>query len=99
MLVCFVKFKLNPFHNSIVEPHELFKELQLINNHPNNEKQLPFEATLQKILIFEKIININSYIKNNQIVFVVKIPLVEKNNYNYYHTFTHYPQSKMANSV
>lgn len=79
--------KLNTFHNSIVEPDELLKEIQTVNEHVRGNR-LPFEPTLENVLLFEKTLEIKSYSKGNQIVFVIQIPIVENENYNYYHSYS-----------
>lgn len=78
--------KVNNFHNSIVKPSELLEELLLINNKLSTEK-LPFQAIPENILIFENILDIKSYSKNNEIIFIIEVPLVEKENYNLFNLF------------
>lgn len=78
--------KINVLHNSIIEPNELLLEIKTIEKHIQGNK-LPFEPTLDNILYFEKTIEIKSFSKDNKIMFVLEIPIVEKWNYNYYHLF------------
>lgn len=78
--------KLNIFHNSIVEPRKLLKAIQSISKEIKGNK-LPFSTTLENILKFEKILEIKSYIKENQVVFIIDVPIVEKENYAYYHLY------------
>lgn len=78
--------KLNTLHNSIVRPTDLLSEIQSIEKYLTDVK-LPLEPTLDKILGFENIINIKSYSKNYEIIFVLEIPLVEPNNYQYYQLY------------
>lgn len=78
--------KLNIFHNAIIPSHELLKEISFINNHISNNK-LPFEPNINNVLLFEKIIEIKSYNKHNQIIFIMEIPLVERENYEYFHMY------------
>ena len=79
--------KLNVFHNSMIDPNELLNEVKLINNHLSNNK-LPFEPELQNILLFEKSMNIKSYSQNNKITFILEIPIVEMEEYDYYHLYS-----------
>lgn len=79
--------KLNTFHNSIIEPKELLIEIQSISKYLINNK-LPFEPKMENLLLFEKIMEIKSYSKGNQITFIIEIPIVEKDNYNYFHLYT-----------
>ena len=81
--------KIGIFHNSIIEPNDLFEELFKANKHLNEGKsKFPFEISIQNILYFEKIIKIKSYSKGNQIIFVLEIPIVEAENYNLYHLYS-----------
>lgn len=79
--------KLNTFHNSIVEPNELLQEIKLISGKLTKHK-LPFEPVLENVLLFEKTMEIKSYSKQNQIIFIIEIPIVEVENYNYYHLYS-----------
>lgn len=78
--------KLNTFHNSIVHPDDLLNELLSIKKVITNEN-LPFEPNHQNLLSIEKTINTKAYSKLNQITFVIEIPLVEKESYNYFHLY------------
>lgn len=78
--------KLNTLHNSIVRPIDLFSEIQSIEKYLTDVK-LPLEPTLDNILGFENIINIKSYSKNYEIIFILEIPLVEPNTYQYYQLY------------
>lgn len=49
---------------------------------------MPFEPILENILLFEKTMEIKSYNKENQIVFILEIPIVEIESYNYYHLYS-----------
>lgn len=79
--------KLNILHNSLIEPKSLLNEIQLISTYIVDNK-LPFEPKLENLLIFEKIIEIKSYSKENQIIFIIEIPIVEKQNYDYFHLYS-----------
>lgn len=79
--------KLNILHNSIVEPADLFREIQLIQKHLLNNNKLPFEPNIDNLLLFEKITTVKSYAKGNTIIFIVEIPLTEKANYNYHQLY------------
>lgn len=78
--------KLNTFHNSIIEPVDLLSDVLFISKQLIKNK-LPFDPILENILLFEKIMEIKSYNKNNQIVFIIEIPIVENEYYNYYHLY------------
>lgn len=78
--------KLNVLHNSIIEPSDLLEELKNITSQIS-EVKLPFQPILENVLLFEKILNIRCFSKGNQIIFIIEIPLVEINQYNYYHLY------------
>lgn len=78
--------KLNTFHNSITDPKDLLDEVKSISIHLVRTR-LPFKPILENILLFEKIINIKSYSKQNLIVFILEVPIVETEFYNYYHLY------------
>ncbi|XP_050311186.1 uncharacterized protein LOC126746836 [Anthonomus grandis grandis] len=87
--------KLNIFHSSIIDPKELLNEIKLIG--PNLSKtKLPFAATLENILLFEKIVEIKGYTKENKIFFIIEVPIVELENYVLYHL---YPLPVPLNSI
>lgn len=79
--------KLNTLHNSILEPKDLLTEIIFINKHLN-KNGFPFEPTLENIILFEKVIQIKSYTKGNQIVFLLEIPVVETESFHYYHLYS-----------
>lgn len=79
--------KLNIFHNSIIEPKDLLLEISSINKYLEKNK-LPFEPVLENTLLFEKVIEIKSYSKGNQIIFILQIPIVQLESYNYYHLYS-----------
>lgn len=78
--------KINTLHNSMIQPNELLKEIESINGNLVNTK-LPFKPSFNNILKYEKILEIKSYSKFNQIVFIIEIPLVEINDYDYFRLY------------
>lgn len=79
--------KLNIFHNSIINPNDLLLEISDINKYLK-KNNLPFKPTIENILIFEKLIEIKSYSKGNRITFILEIPIVESEKYNYFHLYS-----------
>lgn len=79
--------KSNTFHNSIVDPDELLNEIKVANKYLTKGKKLPFEPILENILLFENVMEIKSYSKTNKIHFIIEIPIVEGENYSYYHLY------------
>lgn len=78
--------KINTFHNAIVNKNDLLSELQYISNELSQEK-LPFEPNSENILKIENSLEISSYVKNNEVIFIIQIPLVERVNYNLFRLF------------
>lgn len=78
--------KLNTFHNSIIEPKDLLSEILQINNLLDQNK-FPFKPAIENLLLFEKVIEIKSFSKDNQITFLIEIPIVEIESYTYYHLY------------
>lgn len=78
--------KLNTFHNAIVSTGDLLNELKLINTQLSSSK-LPFEPTIENKLKLKNALEISSFVKNKEIVFVIEIPLVEKEKYDLYQLF------------
>lgn len=78
--------KLNIFHNAIANIKEFFGDLQRINNYLKFEK-LPFEPHPDNVLKLLSTLELKSYIKNKELIFIIEIPLVEKENYNLFQLF------------
>ena len=75
--------KLNILHNAILNPKELLTEINKVNDILTSNK-LPLEPKIQNILNFEKIITIKSFITNFSIVYILELPLVEADMYQYF---------------
>lgn len=73
-------------HSNIIEPSQLQKELQEITEYLK-DASLPIEPTIQNVPIYEKLIKVNTYQKGTIIYFVLKIPVVEKQLYEYYRLY------------
>lgn len=72
--------KLGTLHQSIIDTNELlslFKTIEIKN-------RLVFPATLDNIFKLEQCIKLKVYAKENQITFILDIPLVEPDKYSYY---------------
>lgn len=78
--------KLNVFHSSIIDPKDLLNEIKQIGPHLIQSK-LPFEATLENILLFEKIVEIKGYTKENKFFFIIEIPIVGLQNFVLYRLY------------
>lgn len=78
--------KLNALHPSIINPVDLLAELKVIDPLISHDR-LPFDVNENNVLLFEKIANVKGYIKGNEIIFIIEIPIVESHMYNYFHLF------------
>lgn len=67
-------------HQAIVNTHELVKILKLIEK----TDKLVFPSTPENIIKIEQSIVLKSYFKNNELIFVMEIPLIKKDTYFYY---------------
>lgn len=79
--------KLNVMHPSIIKTADLYNELLKLQSRIKPE-QLPFEITLKNTLLIEKIINIECYLLNNKITYLLHVPIMYPNNFDYYHLFS-----------
>lgn len=79
--------KLNVFHNSIVDPNEFLHEIATVNKYLTIGK-LPFEPIHKNILLLERLIEVKSYLKENNIIFILNLPIVETKIYNYYELYS-----------
>lgn len=79
--------KLRTFHNAIMNPEYLLTEMQLISKHLINEK-LPFKPIKENMLNIENCLEIKSYIKDQQVIFIIEIPLVSKTPYELYQLYS-----------
>lgn len=77
--------KLETFHPSILQPEDLVNELKRINLTKSNK--LPIEATIENVPYIENVLKIKAYRKRDSITFIIMVPLVEPEPYNYYHLF------------
>lgn len=78
--------KLNTLHNSIVNPLELLSEINKFKHHLNLDV-LPLESNIENLLNIEQIIEIKSYVKESTIVFILELPLVKLDVFQYYQLY------------
>lgn len=74
----FARIKL--LHPSIVDTDELISLLQEIEK----SAKLVYNANIENILKIEQCIEIKAYVKQNQIKFIMQIPLIRNDIFNYY---------------
>lgn len=72
--------KLHTLHQSIINSTELLGVFKVIENHA----QTIYPVTKNNLLKLERNIILKSYIDKNKLVFVLEIPLIESETYNYY---------------
>lgn len=72
--------KLGMLHQAILDTNELLVLLQTIEKH----NKLIFPANSENILKLEQCIDLKVYVKENQLTFILDIPLVENDVYTYY---------------
>lgn len=79
--------KLNTLHNSIINPAELLLEIRDTKKNLINA-QLPFEPEINNILKYEKIINIKGYSRGFTVIYILEIPLIENENFQFFELYT-----------
>lgn len=76
--------KTNTLHPSVVTPKQLYVDLVNSVKDLPKFKNFPVELNLDNVNILMNLAEIISYVLNNNLVFVVKIPLVNIETYNLY---------------
>lgn len=79
--------KLKIMHPSIIKTTDFYKELLKLKGKIETDK-LPFEITLENTLLMENIINIECYILNNKITYLLHLPIMYPIQFNYYHLYS-----------
>lgn len=75
--------KLNTLHQSIIDSDELLKTLKNIEE----TSKLVYPVNLDNLIKLEQTIDLKAYFKENQITFILEIPLIQKGIYIYYQIF------------
>lgn len=78
--------KNNVLHPSVITPYQLFQELNDNHRHLPNSEEFPILLDLDHMHIIINTSDLTSYIIDNKIVFVLRIPLVNPEVYNLYHS-------------
>ena len=76
--------KISILHQSIINSTELLQHLLLISQTEN----LIYTPSAENLVKLEETINIKSYIKQNQITFIMEIPITDNITYNYYKLYS-----------
>lgn len=72
--------KLNTLHQSIINSTELYNTLEVIAKHARTI----YPVNKHNLIKLERNIILKSYINNNKLVFVLEVPLINNETYNYY---------------
>lgn len=75
------------FHPSILPTSMLLEQLMKIENQSPKLK-LPLPASIENIHAYENIISIESYFSKNKLVFLLKVPLVSDQLFEYFHFYS-----------
>lgn len=78
--------KLKVMHPSIIKTSDLLNELKIMSKEVNAD-QLPEEIIIENIILLERLIEIDCYISNNRIVFLLHFPIVYPTVFSYYHLY------------
>lgn len=79
--------KLNIMHPSIIKTTDFYNELLKLQE-TLKPGQLPLEVTLENTLLIENIIEIDCYIFNNKITYLLHLPIMYSETFNYYHLYS-----------
>ncbi|XP_049878391.1 uncharacterized protein LOC126375481 [Pectinophora gossypiella] len=76
--------KVSVLHQSIINSDEFLKILESVAKYDN----LVYPVNLNNLIKIEKTIVVKSYMKENQITFILEIPLIDGNIYNYFKIYS-----------
>lgn len=76
--------KVSVLHQSIINSTELLLLLKEIEN----VNHLVYKVTESNLLKLEKVIAVKAYVKVNQITFILEVPLIDKNSYDYFKIYS-----------
>lgn len=79
--------KLKVMHPSIITVIDLFRSLKQLTKQVN-VNQLPMELTLENTLFFEKLIEVECYISNNRVTYLIHIPITYPYQFEYFHLYS-----------
>lgn len=79
--------KINVMHPSIITIKDLYKQVLKLKGDIKSS-QLPFEINLENILLLEKLIKVEGFILNNKITYLLHIPIMYSDVFNYYHIYS-----------
>lgn len=79
--------KLNTIHPSIIKTTDLFNELLKVEKHLN-KNQFPLAVTSENIFIFQNLIDIECYINDKKITYILKVPITQVDAFEYFHLYS-----------
>lgn len=79
--------RLKIMHPSIIRTEDLFFELTKLKTIVSID-QMPIPITLENTLKFEKLIQLESFILNNKITYLLHIPITHPQSFDYFHLYS-----------
>ncbi|KAJ8979906.1 hypothetical protein NQ317_004900 [Molorchus minor] len=79
--------KLNVMHPSIIKTVDFYNELLKLQKLIKPE-QLPLDLTLENTLLIEELVEIKCYISNNKITYLLHLPIMYAQTFEYYHLYS-----------
>ena len=76
--------KINVLHSSLISPKELIEEMKTmqLENH-----KFPFELLTDHSYLIETLATVKAYQRRSKFIFIIGIPLVDNNEYQYYELY------------
>jgi hypothetical protein len=78
--------KLKVLHPSIIKPEYLLNQLSQISQHLDHN--LPLHPSVYALPVLTNLVTLQAYQTNKRIVFILRIPLIEKEKYTLYHLYS-----------
>jgi hypothetical protein len=79
--------KLKVLHPSIIKPEYLLNQLSQISQHLDHNN-LPLHPSVYALPVLTNLVTLQAYQTNKRIVFILRIPLIEKEKYTLYHLYS-----------
>ena len=79
--------KLKVMHPSIITFNDLLKELKKLEKIVGSNN-MPLSTNLENIFLFEKLIDVDCFVLNNKITYLLRVPITYPNSFEYYHLYS-----------
>lgn len=79
--------KLRIMHPSIIQTKDLFAELKVLQDKIGIEKMV-IPVNFQNTLLYEKVTTLDAYVYNNKITYIMHIPIMKPDNFDYFHLYS-----------